>query len=355
MESTIDLNQPSLMKLIRSRINKLLRARGLTRYANAKMWRKVSFFIGMWVFVYMVYVTPYFYTLPWYIRVPFEVLAGFVMAGVGMNVLHDAAHGSLSRNQKINKFFARSLNTLAGWEGIWNTQHNVRHHTYTNIDGHDDDINTPVLRLSPHQKWFWIFKYQHFYAWIFYGLMIVWWVTFKEFFQLYKYQKIYGKKPNQWLKLIFAKAVYFTLWIVIPVNFFKMDFYQNLEFLLVMYFVCGQILGHVFQLAHAVPKAEMLGEEVSNQSNSAERQLATSVNFAPNSRILSWYLGGLNRQATHHLLPSYCHVHYPEFDNEIKEILASTEQELKEYKTFWRAIRAHYQWLKMCGEKPLIV
>ena len=34
----------------------------------------------------------------------------------------------------------------------WRVKHNVAHHTYTNVDGYDDDINqAPFVRLMPTQ------------------------------------------------------------------------------------------------------------------------------------------------------------------------------------------------------------
>ncbi len=40
-------------------------------------------------------------------------------------------------------------------------------------------------------------------------------------------------------------------------------------------------------------------------------QVETSVDFARDNRLLTWYLGGLNFQVEHHLFPKTCHIHYP--------------------------------------------
>ena len=35
----------------------------------------------------------------------------------------------------------------------WRVKHNVAHHTYTNVDGYDDDIDqTPFARMLPSQQ-----------------------------------------------------------------------------------------------------------------------------------------------------------------------------------------------------------
>ena len=48
---------------------------------------------------------------------------------------------------------ALTLDLMGGSSYLWDWKHNSIHHTYPNIDGHDDDIDVGFLgRLSPHQK-----------------------------------------------------------------------------------------------------------------------------------------------------------------------------------------------------------
>ena len=55
----------------------------------------------------------------------------------------------------------------------------------------------------------------------------------------------------------------------------------------------------------------------------AIHQLYTTTNFANNSRLFSWYVGGLNFQVEHHLFPGVCHVHY----RKISKIVRDTAKE----------------------------
>ena len=110
------------------------------------------------------------------------VLAGLGMAGVGMGVMHDANHGSYSKNPTVNKWVGYTLNLVGASSTVWKIQHNVLHHSFTNIDEHDDDINAPFfLRFSPSAKKNFLHKFQHLYAWIFYSLSTISWVTAKDF------------------------------------------------------------------------------------------------------------------------------------------------------------------------------
>lgn len=81
------------------------------------------------------------------------IISGLGMAGIGMGIMHDAIHGSYSANKYVNKYLGYSMNLIGANSTVWRIQHNVLHHTYTNIEQTDDDINPPaILRFSPHAK-----------------------------------------------------------------------------------------------------------------------------------------------------------------------------------------------------------
>ena len=109
------------------------------------------------------------------------------MAGIGMGVMHDAIHGSYSKNRKVNTYMGWTMNLIGANATVWKIQHNVLHHTYTNIEEHDEDIHAPFfLRFSPHAKRYWLHRFQHFYVWIFYGLSTISWITAKDFMRIYR-------------------------------------------------------------------------------------------------------------------------------------------------------------------------
>ena len=70
------------------------------------------------------------------------VFMAFGMAGIGMSVMHDANHGAYSKNPTVNKYIGYLINILGGSAIVWKLQHNVLHHSFTNIEGHDGDIDT---------------------------------------------------------------------------------------------------------------------------------------------------------------------------------------------------------------------
>ena len=81
------------------------------------------------------------------------ILLGGIVAAIGFNVMHDGAHGSFSKHKWLNSVAAFSLNVLGGSSFMWNMKHNIIHHSYTNVEGVDDDIEIqPWMRMSESQK-----------------------------------------------------------------------------------------------------------------------------------------------------------------------------------------------------------
>jgi linoleoyl-CoA desaturase len=86
-----------------------------------------------------------------------------------------------------------------------------------------------------------------------------------------------------------------------------------LGFVLVMATV-GVVFGLVFQLAHISGDAafpEPVGDPLHIEEEWAVSQVEATVDFAPRNWLLNLYIGGLNCQIEHHLLPHICHLNYP--------------------------------------------
>jgi linoleoyl-CoA desaturase len=283
---------------------------------------------------------------------------GVASAGIGLSIMHDANHGSYSSDKRINNILGYLLNFIGGSAVNWRIQHNYLHHSYTNIEGMDEDIDPGnILRLSPHKPLLKAHRWQHIYAWILYGLMTLSWVTTKDFNQLKRYRDMgLLKRQNRSYsslvtELILFKLFFYTYLGVIPMIFSGIPWWQTLLCIVFMHFVQGFILTVVFQPAHVMPDSDYpLPDDKGNMENSwAISQLLTTTNFAPTSRIFSWYVGGLNFQIEHHLFPNICHVHY----KKISEIVKRTAEEFgfpyHVQPTFIAALVSHGRMLRKLG------
>lgn len=344
---------------LNQRVNTYFKSNNISRYANREMTIKT-------VFMYLLYWVPFVVMLTGLVTNGWGMLGlclvmGTGVAGIGLAVMHDANHGAYSNKSWLNNLVGYSLNMIGGNAFNWKVQHNVLHHTYTNIHDVDEDISPRgVLRMTPHGEWKSIHRFQHFYAWFFYGLMTLVWVLVKDFVRLARYHQdglVKNQKtntPKELAILISTKVVYFAYILVLPMLVMDITFGQWVIGFLSMHYVAGFILAIIFQPAHVIDGTEYpMPDQSGMMENSwAIHQLHTTTNFAGDNRILSWYVGGLNYQIEHHLFPNVCHVHY----RKISEIVKATAQEFglpyKSEPTFFGAIAGHARLLRELGRKP---
>ena len=284
---------------------------------------------------------------------------GLGMSGLGLVTMHDANHGSFSKHGWVNTLFSNSLYLLGGFPPNWKYQHNTLHHGYTNIEGHDEDIaHDGILRFSPHKPLKKIHQYQYIYAWFFYGLMTFSWVTIKDFKKLRDYKNegaILNSSGNYkplFYKMLISKVIYYVVFLVLPLVFIPLAWYWVLAGFLIMHFTSGLILSTIFQTAHVVPTSEYPVPDNNNEmdNNWAVHQLYTTSDFAPNSKIFSWLIGGLNYQVVHHLFPNISHVHYKNLAKIVEETALKYQLPYHVNKTFRGAVYQHALMLKSLGK-----
>ncbi|MFK5974450.1 MAG: acyl-CoA desaturase [Flavobacteriaceae bacterium] len=317
--------------------------------------------------MFALFLTPYFLILtlglPNWANFLLTIVMGVGMAGVGMNVMHDGNHGSYSTKKWVNSLMGGSIYILAGNVYNWQVQHNVLHHTYTNIQGHDEDLDAGrILRFSKHTKWRKYHRFQHFYSILLYGLLTFNWAITTDFQQMYRYTKrklSYGEFPNpvvNWSKMVIFKLIYLTIWVILPLIILDIAWWKLLIGFFVMHYVAGVILSVVFQLAHVIDQADTpLPDEDGNIKNTwVVHQLFTTVNFGTKNRIVNWFTGGLNHQVEHHIFPNISHVHYTKISKIVKQTAKEFNLPYNEYKTTRKAIISHFKHLKELGKRPAL-
>ncbi|MFZ3274835.1 MAG: acyl-CoA desaturase [Lutibacter sp.] len=345
-------------KTLNKRVNAYFKENGLKRTGNWKLYTKAIIMFNVFLVPLVLILT---ISMPQWVLLLLTVVIGIGMAGVGMNVMHDSNHESFSSKKWVNKIMGSSMYILAGNVYNWKVQHNVLHHSFTNIHGHDEDIDAGrIIRFSKNAKWLRVHKFQKYYSIFLYGLLTINWAITTDFIQMHKYLKrklSYGKFPNpatEWSTLIVTKLIYYFMWIVLPLLVLDIAWWKVLIGFFVMHYTAGMILSVVFQLAHVVPNTEMpLPDKEGNLEHTwAVHQLYTTSNFAPANKFISWYTGGLNHQVEHHIFPHISHIHYGKIAKIVKETAMEYELPYNEYITFTKAIAEHFNQLKTLGVKP---
>jgi linoleoyl-CoA desaturase len=120
-------------------------------------------------------------------------------------------------------------------------------------------------------------------------------------------------------------------------------------------FALGLVLSVVFQLAHCVEDAEFPSLPSGSErlpDEWAVHQVKSTVDFGRRSRLLTWYVGGLNFQIEHHLFPKICHVHYPRIAGVVEEVCAEYGVRYAAHDRLRDALSSHWRWLRRMG-RPL--
>jgi linoleoyl-CoA desaturase len=130
-----------------------------------------------------------------------------------------------------------------------------------------------------------------------------------------------------------------------------MAWWQILLGFLLMHFICGVILAFIFQPAHVIEETNFYKttDEGSVENNWAIHQMHTTANFANNSKIFTWLIGGLNYQIEHHLFPNICHIHYGKISKIVKETAMEFNVPYHHHRTFFTALRSHFSLLHKLG------
>ena len=296
-----------------------------------------------------------FAPIAWWLALPLTVLLGLSLAAVGFNVQHDGGHGAYSERPWVNKLAAVTLDLLGASSYVWARKHNSIHHSYTNITGHDDDINVGFLgRMSPHQRRLWFHRFQHVYLWLLYGFLAIKWHLYDDFHNVLigrvGEHRLPRPKGYDLLTFVGGKIVFFTLALGLPMLLHP--WWLVLSVYAAAAFVQGVVLSVVFQLAHCVEEAEfpLPSTETGRMATAwAEHQVQTTVDFAPRNCPLTWFVGGLNFQIEHHLFPRICHVHYPALAPLVQQTCREFGLRHATQKTLRAGVASHFRWLRRMG------
>ncbi len=353
----------SFQQTLIERTNAYFKENNISPFANTKMWVKTVVMLSLYFVPYLFMVTGFGAGNGW-LFFGFWFLMAVGMIGIGTSVMHDANHGTYSPKWKVNRFIGSILEVIGGYSVTWKIQHNQLHHTYTNIAGLDDDLDSiKYLRFSPQQPYYWFHRYQYLYAWFFYSMMTLFWMTAKDYLQVVRYKDhdlLVSHKVSlgqALFRITLYKLFYYGYIMVLPILFSGMPWYAVVCGFLLMHMVAGLILSCIFQPSHIVetstfelPMESEIGDKEMEDSW-AIHEVENTTDFAPGKGFLTWFIGGLNYQIEHHLFTRICHVHYPKLAPIVKKTAAEFGVIYHVEPTFWSALRGHVRMLKKLGRK----
>ncbi len=181
-----DKHQHLFVTTLRKNVNDYFRTNQLSTKGNTALVIQTIIMISLYIGPFILLLTV---PMSSWVGLLLSITMGIGIAGIGMGTMHDAVHGSYSKKEWVNKMFGATLYLLGSYVLNWKIQHNILHHTYTNIEGRDEDIaSRGPIRLSEHAPLRKIHRYQHIHAFFFYGLLTLAKLV-KDFTQLARYNK----------------------------------------------------------------------------------------------------------------------------------------------------------------------
>jgi linoleoyl-CoA desaturase len=324
---------------------------GIKKTGNWKLYLKTIILIPSAIGIYCLLMLA---QMPVLLSVFLWFLFGLNMAAIGFNIMHDACHGSFSTKGWVNEIFGWTNNFLGGNAFLWKLKHNIIHHTYTNIDGVDDDINNmPFLRQCSTQPLKPMHRFQSAYMFVLYGFTSL----FMFFMDYIKYfsKKVYttALKPMDFKEHFMfwvGKLFFIAFYIVLPIMLIGWKWW--LAGFIISQFTLGLTLAIVFQLAHVVEHAEFDAagvDPVKIENEWAIHQVKTTANFAFSNKLVTWFVGGLNYQIEHHLFPRISHIHYPEISKIVKATCEKFDLNYIYFPTTRSAIASHVRFMHNMG------
>ncbi|MHC5028326.1 MAG: fatty acid desaturase family protein [Planctomycetota bacterium] len=339
---------------LKARVDRYFRMTGQSPRDCFRMYLKSAVIMAWFIGSYCLLV---FAATTWWTAIPLAVSLGLAWAAVGFSIQHDGGHKAYSRHKWVNKLAAMSMDLIGASSFIWDLKHNSLHHTYANISEHDDDIDAGFFaRMSPNDRRLPIHRGQHFYLWFLYGFLAIKWHLVDDFLNVTRgrigqYQM---RRPRGWDLALFigGKIVFFSLVFVIPLYLHHDQWLTVLAMYVLVAWIVGFVLSIVFQLAHVVEEADfpVPGEGGKMAKSWAEHQVETTVDFARNNKLVSWFVGGLNFQVEHHLFPRICHIHYPKLARIVEKTCKQMNIEYHANPSVMSGIRSHFLWLREMGK-----
>lgn len=288
------------------------------------------------------------------------VLLGFAIAIGTMNIAHDALHGAYASNSFKNRLLGLTMDLSGASSFYWKKEHTIDHHTFTNIADHDGDLGVPfVLRLCPKAPRHWFHRFQHIYAPFLYSINFIKWLYYsdvKRICNIVKYRNNAPGNPSdlEIFLMILFKFIHISLFIVIPMLLLPVTWWVVLLGYFSFLATAGLTITVIFQLAHIVEDVAFpLPDEEGKMENSfLKHQLATTSNFAVNSKLVNFLFGGLNFQVEHHIFPHVCHTHLKHISPIVRETAQEFGLPYHENLTFFAAVRSHFRTLRRLGRNP---
>lgn len=269
-----------------------------------------------------------------------------------LNLIHEAVHGTLFRNKRLNNWYIHFFDLMGANSYIWKIRHTRLHHNYPNVMGWDSDFEqSPVARVFPHGPFSSIHKYQHIYLPLLYPMYLVNWLLVRDFKDFFNKKQLVWKVATiptiEYIKLFVFKAFFLFYTIVLPMLVLNISWGNAIVAFLIMIFTASIISLLVLLSPHANTESEFpMPDETGKMPHSwFTHQLSCTNDVEEDNWFIRFFMGCFNYHIAHHLFPSVNHVYYPEVTKIIQRFARKNNLPYKQFPLVI-SLKNHYLLLK---------
>jgi linoleoyl-CoA desaturase len=287
-----------------------------------------------------------------YIHYTCFFLLGLLLVLNFLNLIHEAVHGTLFRNKRLNNWYVHFFDLMGANSYIWKVRHTRFHHNYPNVMGWDTDFEqSPIARVFPHGPFSSMHKYQHIYLPLIYPLYLLNWLLVRDFKDFFNKKQIVWKAvsipPIEYIKLFVFKSIFIGYTVILPKFLLNIGWGQAIGGFLIMVFTASIISLAVLLSPHASTESEfpVPDEEGKMPTQWYVHQFTCTNDVTEDNFFTRFFMGCFNYHIAHHLFPSVNHVYYPEITKIIQKFAATNELPYRQFPLI-TSLKNHYLLLK---------
>ena len=347
--------ESSFPKVLRRRLDDFFASGHISPKADLAMWVKIAVGLavlaGSWIALYA------FKPDSWKF-VGLYLLNAVAQTFLLLNIAHDSNHNAISSSRFVNKALNYVFDVCGISSYMWRILHHRGHHSCINLHGEDDALTgRGVLRFTPHEPRTRLQRFQHIYALLMYALFSLDYVFLRDFECFFLPSHDYlrrAKHPAREYVILFAgKAFYLTYMLILPVMLLgKSPLLVGLAFLL-SHLIIGLSVALVFQTTHVIDSTYFPSAR-NEFDNWIYHIFATTADYATETPLVGWLVGGLNHHIVHHLCPFVCHTHYAPLTRIVKQTAEEFGIPYRQHPTMTQAIKHHLLLLKQLGNEDQV-
>ncbi|EGC35561.1 hypothetical protein DICPUDRAFT_33259 [Dictyostelium purpureum] len=317
----------------------------------------------VYLLIFVFYYFAHLYSTNFFFNCIMSFCFSISMSLLSLHMMHDSCHFALTHSPILWKLFGATYDLFVGASFFyWSNQHVVGHHVYTNIRNADPDIGDSEVEfriVTPYQHRYSIYRFQHIYAPLLYGLYSIKYrlCDYTAFIDGY-IGRIRCKRPTSFDigAFIIGKIFFLYTRFYLPLQIHSFSNYIVYFFIAEYFF--GAYLSFGFQVSHSADELKISAtprlpeEQVEIGEDWAIHQLKTTLDYGADSLLCHFFSGGVNLQVIHHLFPSLNQEYYPQIVPIVEQLCKEFNLKYNYKDTFTEALVSHIKFLYKMGNDP---